>query len=78
MQARCCPDIFVLLSKIQYRRYARFIDTNTEELIDTLRARVNERPLRVIEIIEVAVRVDQQSAGYMVWVWRSDCSAPAR
>ena len=78
MLANARPHIIVGNGDIQDLVDVFFINADTQHGLHTCCARTLKRRVGVIQVVEVAVRVDQQEAVYMVCVWRSDCSAPAR
>jgi hypothetical protein len=64
------------LGDADHRSSGTGVYTDAQKLSNADRTRGREARVSVVEIIQMAVRVDQHT--YMVCVWRSDCSAPAR
>lgn len=76
MQPRAGPYVRMAFGKVDYRALGIGIHSNAEKRANTHATRSREASVSVVEIVQMAVRIDQHT--YMVCVWRSDCSAPAR
>jgi len=76
MNSRACPDIPMQRCDAHDRVVSPFVHTDAQKRFNPQRTRRRQPGVGVIEVIQMAVRVDQHA--YMVCVWRSDCSAPAR
>ncbi len=76
MQPGAGPDVRMAFGNVDYRALGIGIHADAQKRANADATRGREAGVSVVEIVQMAVRIDQHT--YMVCVWRSDCSAPAR
>ncbi len=74
--ARAGPDVRMPFGKSSRARWVSALRRCKETRQHPTPRAAASLASRIVEIVQMAVRVDQHA--YMVCVWRSDCSAPAR
>ena len=83
MHAHAAIDIRVRIGELLYSGCVIGVHTDAQKLADATRSGGIKQGIKgsvvggQVQTIKVAVRVNQHN-NYMVWVGRSDCSAPAR
>ena len=71
------PNARLLGSQAQHFFDTAALDANAQRFFHALRLGTVQSRQRLWQIVQMTVGIDKH-ADYMVWVWRSDCSAPAR